>query len=115
MTELFDASWKEQKLADDELRLLQDILLRNPKLGDVLQGTGGFRKMRYAPRGRGKSGGLRVIYLDIMEFEIIYMILAYSKGEKDNLSNAQCNELKQISSNIKKSLQGQKRKRDHHS
>ena len=109
MTEQFDESWDNQRLTDDDLRLLQDKLVHNPQLGDVMQGTGGFRKMRHAVPEKGKSGGLRVIYLDIPEFETLYLLLAYPKSEKDNLSNSECNELKQISSNIKSNLQEIKR------
>ena len=104
MTELFDISWKEAKLKDDDLRQLQAELLRNPKSGDAMQGTGGFRKVRYAPEYRGKSGGLRVVYLDIPEFEVLYLMLAFPKNKKATLSKAECNELKKISSNIKRSL-----------
>jgi len=114
MTELFDASWEEQKLTDNDLRILQDELLRNSKLGAVMRGTGGFRKMRYAPAGQGKSGGLRVVYLDIQEFETLYLMLSYPKGEKDTLSKAECNTLKQISSNIKKNLKATKGKGINH-
>jgi len=110
MTELFDSSWKEHKLTDDNLRQLQANLLRNPKAGDVLQGTGGFRKVRYAPERHGKSGGLRVAYLDIPEFETLYLMLAFPKSKKSNLSNAECNELRKISLSIKKNLHENNRK-----
>ena len=110
MTELFDASWKDQHLKDDELQLLQCDLLRNPKCGDVIKGTGGFRKMRFALTGRGKSGGLRVIYLDVPDHKMLYLMLAYSKNEKDTLSPAECSELKIIAARIKKNLQERKRK-----
>ena len=110
MTELFDSSWKDQRLTDKDLCLLQDGLLRNTKCGDVIRGTGGFRKMRYALAGRGKSGSLRVIYLDIPEFKTLYLMLVYPKNEKDSLSSDECNELKQIASSIKKNLQEHKRK-----
>ena len=110
MTELFDSSWRDLKLKDKDLYLLQDELLRNTKCGDVIQGTGGFRKMRYALAGRGKSGGLRIIYLDIPEFKTLYLMLAYPKNEKDSLSSDERNELKRIASRIKKNLQEHKRK-----
>ena len=47
---------------DDEYRLLQNALWRDPMMGDVVRGGGGIRKMRFAVEGRGKSGGVRVIY-----------------------------------------------------
>ena len=110
MTEWFDTSWDEQNLTDEHLRMLQTELLRNPKSGDVIRGTGGFRKKRYPLPGRGKSGGIRVIYLDIHEYETLYLVLAYPKNIKDTLSSAEANELKKIAVNIKKNLQKQKRR-----
>jgi hypothetical protein len=109
MTELFDAAWENQHLFDDDLKLLQGDLLRNPICGAVIRGTGGFRKMRFSLPGRGKSGGLRVIYLDVPEFETLYLMLAYPKGEKETLNPAECNELKRIAANIKNNLRKRRR------
>ena len=110
MTEWFDSSWEEQDLNDENLRLLQGELLRNPKIGDVIKGTGGFRKMRFAIPGRGKSRGIRVIYLDIEEYETLYLVLSYPKSEKDTLTHAECTELNQIAVNIKNNLRNRKRR-----
>lgn len=68
---LFTKKWKELGLTDEDLRDLQNILLQNPKSGDVIQGTGGLRKIRIPMKGRGKSGGSRVIYVDIEIKEVI--------------------------------------------
>ncbi|MDR0468987.1 MAG: type II toxin-antitoxin system RelE/ParE family toxin [Peptococcaceae bacterium] len=110
MTEWFDTSWKEQDLTDESLRLVQNELLINPARGDTISGTGGFRKMRFALPGRGKSGGLRIIYLDIPNYETLYLMLAYPKNERDDLTDAERNELKQIAASIKKNLQERSRK-----
>ena len=110
MTTLFDAKWKEQESSDDDLRLLQDELLRNPKKGNVIQGTGGFRKLRYPLPGRGKSGGVRIVYLDIEECETLYLIHSYPKSKKDTLKKVERNELNKLSSAIKKGLQERKGK-----
>lgn len=83
---LFTKKWKELGLTDEDLRDLQNILLQNPKSGDVIQGTGGLRKIRIPMRGRGKSGGSRVIYVDIEIKEVIYFINVYTKNEKDDLT-----------------------------
>jgi hypothetical protein len=104
MTEWFDSSWKDLSFDDDELRSLQEELLREPMIGAVMQGTGGFRKMRFGVAGRGKSGGIRVIYLDLPSYETLYLMLAYPKNEKDNLTPAECNELRSISMDIKQNL-----------
>jgi len=109
MTAFFDAKWEDQKCTDDDLRLLQDELLCNPKKGTVIRGTGGFRKLRYPLSNRSRSEGLRVIYLDIEEFETLYLIHSYPKSKKDNISKFERNELKKLSSVIKKGLQESKR------
>ena len=110
MTEWFDASLNEQNLTDEHLRMLQTELLHNPKSGEVMRGTGGFRKKRYPLPGRGKSGGIRVIYLDVQEYDMLYLVLAYPKSEKDTLSTVECKELKIIATNIKKNLHEQNRR-----
>lgn len=58
--------------------------------------TGGVRKMRFAFEHRGKSGSVRVIYIDFEVYEKIYLITAYPKKEKDNLTKAERNELKEL-------------------
>jgi hypothetical protein len=57
-----------------------------PNAGDVIQGTGGLRKVRWAAQGRGKRGGSRVIYYHIVAHSQIRMILIYRKGIKDDLT-----------------------------
>ena len=110
MTEWFDASWDEQNLTDENLRALQTELLRYPKSGEVMRGTGGFRKKRYPLPGRGKSGGIRIIYLDIQEYKTLYLVLAYPKSEKDTLSPSELKELKIIATSIKNNLQERNRR-----
>jgi hypothetical protein len=89
----FDRQWQKLGLGDDELRELQETLLQNPKMGDVMRETGGLRKIRIAFEGKGKSGGGRVVYVDFTIYESIYLITAYPKNEKDNLSKAERNEI----------------------
>jgi hypothetical protein len=109
MTEWFDASWEEQNLADEHLRLLQEELLRSPECGAVMRGTGGFRKTRFALPGGGKRSGSRVIYLDIPDYETLYLMYAYPKSVKDTLSDTERNELKKIAANIKTNLRQRNR------
>lgn len=68
---------------------LQNILMENPERGDLIQGGGGgIRKLRHAAaRGRGKSGGIRVIYYWIKDDHQILMLVAYPKSKKDNLTD----------------------------
>ena len=61
----FTKKWLDLGFSDDELSQLQQILLENPKAGDVMRGTGGLRKIRFAFPNSGKSGSVRVCYIDI--------------------------------------------------
>ena len=61
--------------------------------------------MRFAFEHRGKSGSIRIIYIDFEVFEKIYLIIAYQKSEKDNLTKAERNELKQIVDILEKQLE----------
>ena len=85
---MFMKKWKELGLTDDDLRALQNVLLKNPKAGDTIQGTGGMRKIRIPMenKSKGKRSGARVIYVDIELKECIYFINVYSKDEKDDLT-----------------------------
>ena len=93
---LFRSKWKSLGLTDDDLRRLQEQILADPKIGDVMQGTGGVRKMQFAFEHRGKSGSIRVIYIDFEVYEKIFLITAYPKNEKDNLTKSECNEIRQL-------------------
>lgn len=92
----FRAEWKKMGLGETDLVRLQEELLADPAVGSVLQGTGGVRKMRFAFEHRGKSGSIRVIYVDFEIREKLYLITAYPKNEKDNLTKAERNELKKL-------------------
>lgn len=105
MTEWFESDWKSMHLSDQLLRALQEELMENPLAGSVMRATGGFRKMRFALTGRGKSGSMRVIYLDVPQFGTLYLMMAYPKNEKDSLSPTERNQLKRIAETIKENLQ----------
>ena len=92
---LFRSRWKALGLDDSDLRRLQEELLANPKIGAVMQGTGGVRKLRFAFDARGKSG-TRVIYVDFEVYEKIFLLTAYAKNEKDNLTPAERGEIRQL-------------------
>lgn len=72
--------------------------------------TGGVRKMRFAFEDRGKSGSVRVIYIDFEVYEKIFLLTAYPKSEKDNLSKAERNEFRQIVEILECQLEDQSRK-----
>jgi mRNA-degrading endonuclease RelE of RelBE toxin-antitoxin system len=83
-------------LSDDELNALQWALMAAPESGDLIRGSGGLRKLRWAGSGRGKRGGLRVIYYWHVPGSTILLLLAYPKNEQDNLSPAHLKLLKSI-------------------
>ena len=85
-----------QLLSDDEYRQLQNELAINPLAGALIQGTGGLRKIRWSRPGMGKRGGIRTIYYFLNETETIYMLLAYPKNEKDNLSDKEKKILREL-------------------
>ena len=74
-------------LTDDEYADLQNVLVENPERGDIIKGGGGIRKLRVALPGRGKSGGVRVIYYWLRNDGQIYMLLIYPKSKKDDLTH----------------------------
>jgi mRNA-degrading endonuclease RelE of RelBE toxin-antitoxin system len=76
-------------LSDDDYRLVQEALLRRPAQGDLIEGTGGVRKLRWSEAGRGKRGGLRFIYYWHVEREIILMLFLYRKSEQKDLTTEQ--------------------------
>ena len=93
---IFKSRWEALGLNEEDLLRLQIELLADPKAGDVMQGTGGVRKMRFAFEHRGKSGGVRVIYVDFEVYEKIYLLTAYTKNEKENLTKKERSEIKQL-------------------
>ena len=94
-------------LTDDDLLRLQQELLANPSAGSTIQSTGGVKKMRFAFEHGGKSGGVRVIYIDFIVYEKLYLLTAYPKSEKDNLSKAERNALKKLVELLERELEKQ--------
>lgn len=76
-------------LNDDGDAALQAFLSAHPEAGDVILGTGGIRKVRWAMAGRGKRGGNRVIYYWMAGRDHIYLLTVYAKGVKDDLTAAE--------------------------
>lgn len=92
----FDKNWKSMGLSDEDLRRLENLILQNPEAGALMQGTGGLRKLRFALDNRGKSGSARVCYVDFIIQETIFLITAYPKNEKENLSKAERNTIHKL-------------------
>ena len=83
-------------LDDEEFRSLQLALLQRPELGPMIRGTGGLRKLRWAGQGRGKRGGLRVIYFWDEASETFYMLYVYPKNEQEDLTTLQLRVLNRL-------------------
>ena len=75
----------DEYLSDDEYRKLQTALIGNPNAGNVVPGSGGVRKLRWAAAGRGKRGGYRVIYFAKMAQGVIWMLTIYPKDVAENI------------------------------
>ena len=78
-------------LGDDEYAQLQGVLVVTPEAGDLIPGTAGLRKLRWSERrrGKGKRSGIRVVYYVVVSDAVVYMLLAYSKGERDDFTTEQ--------------------------
>ena len=83
-------------LTDDEYADFQLNLAGNPLVGDLIQGTGGLRKVRVAAKSRGKRGGARVIYYYVSSAAQIRLLLIYAKGRKGDLSAAEKRTLRSL-------------------
>ncbi|NCS88775.1 MAG: addiction module toxin RelE [Ignavibacteria bacterium CG2_30_36_16] len=93
----------EKELSKDERDELIYYLSSNPKAGTLMQGTGGVRKLRWASKGKGKSGGSRVIYFYYNETIPLFLLTIFGKNEKINLSKAERNELAKFVKELVKS------------
>jgi len=88
-------------LSAEENASLLDYLAKHPEAGAVLQGTGGIRKLRFAAKGKGKSGGVRIIYYFYNRSIPLFLLSAYGKNEKANLSKTEANELSKLVTQLK--------------
>ena len=86
----------QRRLTEDEYRRLQLALASQPKLGPVIRGTGRLRKLRWSAAGRGKRGGVRVIYAWDARSETFFMLYVFAKNERSDLTTAQRRTLGQI-------------------
>jgi mRNA-degrading endonuclease RelE of RelBE toxin-antitoxin system len=89
-------------LNEEELETLRSYLIQHPDKGDVIPGTGGIRKLRWAAGGKGKRGGARVIYFYHVVGSTIYLMACYTKNEQADISPSVKKQLKAIVDQIKK-------------
>lgn len=86
----------EKILTEVERQDVLNYLAAHPKAGDLIEGTGGIRKLRWGRGGRGKSGGVRVIYYYHSELMPLYLLALFAKNKQGNLSKAERNELAKL-------------------
>ena len=99
----------EKLLTSDEYEELILLLALRPLAGDEIPGTGGVRKLRFAARGHGKSGGVRVIYYYFDELNPVYALLLYGKNEQVNLTPVQKSEMTKLAATIKSDAKARRR------
>ncbi|MCL2526870.1 MAG: type II toxin-antitoxin system RelE/ParE family toxin [Defluviitaleaceae bacterium] len=87
------------------MRKLESYLLENIGAGDVIPGTGGTTKLRWALPNTGKSGGIRIIYIDLINAEHVHFITCYPKSKKDTLSDIEKVAIKNV---VKRIIKGER-------
>jgi len=94
----FTRLWDAERLSDDDLQALESLIMRDPASPAVIKGTGGLRKIRFAPPsgGKGKSGSIRVGFAQFPEFRRIYLVTMFWKKDVENLSAADCRAIKSM-------------------
>ena len=99
-TPMFERT-RRSLLSDEDMNRVEEELLVSPERGALLRETGGVRKMRAAPEGRGKSGGARIAYLHLPDRETVYFLIAFAKNVRANLTAAEKKLLRQVVGMIK--------------
>jgi hypothetical protein len=90
-----------KRLTAEELARVIEMVAGDPLCGELIEGTGGLRKVRFAVGSKGKSGGVRIIYYWFSQKAPIFLLDLFKKGEKDNLSKAERNELAALAAHLK--------------
>ena len=102
----FTKAWDDMGLTDDDLNTLQIGIMAMPKAAPVVAGTGGLRKIRFAPVGwsKGKSGALRACYVHFEDHGIVLLVLVYRKNERDDLSASEKRSIRRLIQEAEKEL-----------
>jgi mRNA-degrading endonuclease RelE of RelBE toxin-antitoxin system len=93
------AAVRDKYLSDDEFAILQFYLMEHPEEGDVIPHSGGFRKLRWAVKGRGKRGGVRIIYFLRLDHGQIVLVTMYAKNVQENIDPKLLRRLKEVFEN----------------
>ena len=108
-TEAF-ARRADKLLNPEERNELMVFLATNPTAGDLIEGTGGVRKVRFAAQGKGKSGGVRVVHYFVPEGGPLYALLLYAKSEQADMSPAQRKVVTDTAAAVKDALKARSRR-----
>src|SRR5436309_5208414 len=94
----FATNWARMRLTDEDLRALEAAIQKGPARPPVMRGTGGLRKIRFAPAksSGGKSGGVRACYTYFAEFGLVYLCAVFAKSAKANLTAAECEDFRKV-------------------
>ena len=93
-------------LTEQERTSLLNYIAAHPAAGILIKNTGGIRKLRWAVQGKGKSGGVRVIYYYHNELIPLFMLTMFGKGEKPNLTKSEQNDLAKLTLLLKENYGG---------
>lgn len=99
----------DRLMSDEDRQELIDHLARNPTAGDVIQGTGGVRKLRWGLEGRGKRGGARIIYFFHSVDVPLFALTAFAKNERADLSQKERNAFRKLTKLLVETYRGRKR------
>ena len=95
---------KDARMSAEEMTAAVDLVAADPMAGDLMAGTGGVRKARLAGRGKGKSGGYRIVWYFGGEDIPVFLLTVFGKGEKANLSQGERNALRSMTATLRESL-----------
>ena len=99
-THAFDRAAAAAVMTEDEIDALVGMIAENPLAGDLIQGSGGCRKVLVAGRGKGKSGGYRTIMFFGGNDVPVFLLTVFGKGEKSSLSQAEVNSLRVLTGTL---------------
>lgn len=103
-TESYLRAAKDAGMSEADCIAVVDLVAAAPDAGDVMQGTGGVRKARVAGRGKGKSGGYRIVWYFGGGDIPVFLLTVFGKGEKANLTQGERNALRSLVATLRSSL-----------
>ncbi|MHB8918512.1 MAG: type II toxin-antitoxin system RelE/ParE family toxin [Desulfocucumaceae bacterium] len=100
----FEQQWRSCRLTGEDLREVEWFLCQHPDFGDIITGTSGLRKLRWAAQGRGKRGGVRILYIDFSSHEKVFFITVYPKNEKEDLTQEEKKVIRKLINELEQEL-----------